>query len=133
MVGNKTFPIDQSISSILRSFKDKFNGIKIVFLLSIDAEYSVISSYPKDESKNDEFIGDVCMSQVRNLLQENIILTEMELVTNDNKIYVIRVSDDLFLCLITDIDKFKIGLAKRFMEGTKNDILTAMKNYGGRS
>ncbi|QIZ69615.1 hypothetical protein [Oxynema aestuarii] len=133
MVGNKNFPIDENLSSILRSFKDKFNGIKIVFLLSIDAEYSVISSYPKDESKNDEFIGDVCMSQVRNLLQENIILTEMELVTNDNKIYVIRVSDNFFLCLITDIDNFKIGLAKRFMEGTKNDILTAMKNYGGRA
>lgn len=133
MVGNKTFSVNDSLNSILRSFKEKFTGINTIFLLDIDAEYSVVASYPKDESKTLEFIGDVCMSQVRNLRKQKILLTEMELITNDQKIYVIRVSEALFLCLITDTDNFRIGLAKRFIEGTKNDIIVVMKNYGAAS
>ncbi|MGL4497424.1 MAG: hypothetical protein ACRCU2_00040 [Planktothrix sp.] len=131
MSSNTPYSIDNTLNSILRTVKDTFNGIIAVFLLDVNAEYSVISSYPQEESKSLEFIGDVCMSQVRNLRQQNIFLTEMELVTNDQKIYIIRVSETLFLCLITDLDNFRIGLAKRFMDSTKKSVITTLKNSSG--
>ncbi|MGL4497779.1 MAG: hypothetical protein ACRCU2_01850 [Planktothrix sp.] len=133
-----SFP--EKIKGILKDLKDRAGGIDAIFMVDL-SDASVQASYPKEESKSLEFIGSSTGNSITSFesgikrMGEIFTVQEMELLSEDKKVFNIRISTSIkanyALCIIGPVDELKVGFVRTMFERTyKNEILTAMQEFG---
>jgi hypothetical protein len=133
------YPIDtieDRVLGILGDLSDKIMGIDSVYLVDLD-NIEVVSSYPTDESQRLAFISEISGNNVHQFETQakdsgrEIFLTEMEILTEDYRIFITRVARDYLLCIVGDIRRFRSGFAKRLCEGpVKDELISTLSRAG---
>lgn len=129
-----------SIIDILKEILGNFtksSGAQAIFMIDL-SDASVQISYPEKESKSLEFIAAITAttivsyeSGIKAMGDEKSILEQMEVSTQDKKVFTLKISDQFALCIVGSIDELKVGFVRTMFEKTyKSKIESAMKEAG---
>lgn len=130
------YTIETRVSDILKDLYDKITGIESVYLIDL-SNIELVAAYPSGEGRSKEFISEISGNNIHQFetqaadAGEQMILTEMEVLTERYRIYTNRVTKDYLLCIVGDIVKFRSGFAKRLCDGpVREELITTLTRYG---
>lgn len=126
--------IQDQITEIVKQFTI-IAGADAMFILNLsDASVQVV--YPEKDSESTEFMATTtAISIVRfesgiKSMSGTFSIEQMELSSQDEKVFTLRISDDYILCIIGSAD-LKVGFVRSMFDRTfKDKIVSVMKEAG---
>jgi predicted regulator of Ras-like GTPase activity (Roadblock/LC7/MglB family) len=100
----------ENLTQILQKFHEKIRGTTAVFLL--DKGKNIIAFFPEESKEKLGFTPIICLGAIDDLnikaddVEKTLSTTEMELFTENEKIYLKRIGKRFWLCVIGDLKDF---------------------------
>jgi len=100
------------LQTFIENLQNKVDGVIAVFLLDLDHDGEILSFSPKNTSQSQELIAKRCYDSIKHFKENNIDITEMELLTREQRIYVQQLENSIgkfILCLVGKKRTFQVG------------------------